>query len=268
MTSAALAVSSHDESVPVAGPPGAGGGGVLSLVRPIAAGRIDVGRVVAHIRHLLGSAEPARVFSQLASIAVPGVADACVIEISERAGHRYRIRQPATLFSGAAQPEPPLTGQRPQHAVTTLAPDAVTVQFASADDGCQSYTGVLTCRWQDDYQPCDADAALLALLVDHATALIDRERLTARIADLQDAAGQDITLPTHQRIAAAVGILMALHHLSAAQAADLLGRAGHHTNKSISGVADIVLRTGAMPEHPHHPTTSELHRVADPPARR
>ncbi len=261
MASVALAVSSnHEESIPDAGIGGAGEG-VLSLVRPIAAGRIDVRRVVTHVRHLLGSAEPVRVFSQLASIAVPGVADACVIEISESAGHRYRIRQPATLLPGSAPAEPPLTRERPQHAVTTLAPDAVTVQFASPDDGCQSYTGVLTCRWQDNYQPCDADAALLALLVDHATALVERERLTARIADLQDAAGQDITLPTHQRIAAAVGILMALHHLSAAQAADLLGRAGHHTNRSITGVADIVLRTGAMPEHGHHPTASEFHQV-------
>ena len=56
-------------------------------------------------------------------------------------------------------------------------------------------------------------------------------------------------LPGHQRVAAAVGILMALHHLTAAQATDLLSRASQHTHQSIRGVADTVLRTGAMPEH-------------------
>ena len=37
-----------------------------------------------------------------------------------------------------------------------------------------------------------------------------------------------------------------------AQAADLLNRASEHTHQSIRGVADTVLRTGAMPDHIHH----------------
>ena len=43
-------------------------------------------------------------------------------------------------------------------------------------------------------------------------------------------------LPGHQRVAAAVGILMALHHLTATQATDLLSRASQHTHQSIRGV--------------------------------
>ncbi len=243
----------------------AGENAMLSLVRTDTAGRIDLGRVATGVRHLLGSTEPARVFSQLASICVPGVADSCVIELSERGGHRYRIRQPADDHpAGGAVPRAG-DGTRPVHAVTTIGPRTAAVQFASPDEGCQSYTGVLCCRWRDGYQPDDADAALLALLVDHATALVERERLTARIADLQDAAGQNITLPTHQRIAAAVGILMSLHHLSAAQAADLLTRASQHTSQTVTRVADTVLRTGAMPEHSHHPTVAEFRRTDSPP---
>ena len=97
----------------------------------------------------------------------------------------------------------------------------------------------------------EADAALLGLLVDHATALVEHERLTARVGELQTPPGNAaLMLPSHQRVAAAVGILMVLHHLTAAQATDLLTRASQHTHLSIRGVPDIVLRTGAMPDHP------------------
>jgi hypothetical protein len=58
---------------------------------------------------------------------------------------------------------------------------------------------------------------------------------------------------SHQRLAAAVGILMVLHHLTAAQATALLTRASQHTHLSIRGVADTVLRTGAMPDNPPRP---------------
>jgi len=89
------------------------------------------------------------------------------------------------------------------------------------------------------------------LLVDHATALVEHERLTARVGELQTPPGNAaLMLPSHQRVAAAVGILMVLHHLTAAQATDLLTRASQHTHLSIRGVPDIVLRTGAMPDHP------------------
>ena len=86
--------------------------------------------------------------------------------------------------------------------------------------------------------------------MDHATALVEHHRLTARVDELQNTTGDGgLMLPGHQRVAAAVGILMALHHLTAAQATDLLSRASQHTHQSIRGVADTVLRTGAMPEH-------------------
>jgi hypothetical protein len=54
---------------------------------------------------------------------------------------------------------------------------------------------------------------------------------------------------------------MALHHLNHAQATDLLTRASQHTHQSIRGVADTVLRTGAMPNHAHHSTELPSHRA-------
>ena len=51
-----------------------------------------------------------------------------------------------------------------------------------------------------------------------------------------------------QRIAAATGVLMALHHLSVAQARHLLDRASDRTHRSLQQVADTVLHTGSLTE--------------------
>ena len=69
-------------------------------------GRIDLLRVTTAVRHLVGSVEPARIFSQLAQVCVPAICDACTIDLVEGAGHHYRIRQPA---------ETPWTGEELGH---------------------------------------------------------------------------------------------------------------------------------------------------------
>ena len=61
---------------------------------PSGAGRVDPSRVTAAVRHMVGSVEPSRVFSELAQVCVPAVADACTIDLVEEGGHRYRIRHP------------------------------------------------------------------------------------------------------------------------------------------------------------------------------
>jgi hypothetical protein len=180
------------------------------------------------------------VFSQLAQICVPAISEGCTIEIVEEGGHRYRIRQPA---------------ESPWRAEELGRGSTVHAEFSSDGAGGPRFSGTLVCAWLGDCRPSAADSALIGLLVDHTTALIEHERLTARVDELQDAAGQGgLMLPGRQRVAAAVGILMALHHLTAGQATDLLTRASHHTHLSIRAVSDTVLRTGAMPEHP--PTAS------------
>ena len=62
-----------------------------------------------------------------------------------------------------------------------------------------------------------------------------------------------LALDGTQRVAAATGILMALYHLSPAQARRLLARAGDRTHRSLREVADTVLRTGALPGHHGRP---------------
>ena len=208
-----------------------------------ATGRINLPWVTSAVRHLVGSVEPARMFSQLAQVCVPAISDACTIDLVEEGGHRYRIRQPAE--------NPPNGGQLDEEELVAKA------DFSSAGAGGPRFSGVLMCTWFDGYRPVDADSALIGLLVDHTTALVEHERLTARVDELQTTPeNAAVMLPSHQRVAAAVGILMVLHHLTAAQATDLLTRASQHTHLSIRGVADTVLRTGAMPDHPHPAATS------------
>ena len=49
--------------------------------------------------------------------------------------------------------------------------------FSSDGAGRPRFSGVLTCTWFDGYRSGDADAALLRLLVDHTTAVVEHERL-------------------------------------------------------------------------------------------
>ena len=61
-----------------------------------------------------------------------------------------------------------------------------------------------------------------------------------------------VALDGAQRIAAATGVLMALHHLIVAQARQLLDRASDRTHRSLQQVADTVLHTGSLTEPRQH----------------
>src|SRR6478735_5995083 len=228
--------------------------------------RVDLGRVLTGLRHLSAAAEPVRVFTDLAAVCVPALCDECVIEIVEQGGHRYRIRRPGpgpahaaaatdrstdpAAIDGGGLGEQIWSGSG---AVVTVSGGSVVARFGNPPGGGPDYTGELVCIWRHGHVPVEADAALVGVLVDHAAALVHRERTTPRVTD-PDVAGQvRLTLDGTQRVAAATGILMALYHLSPAQARRLLARAGDHTHRSLREVADTVLRTGALPGHPDRP---------------
>ena len=125
---------------------------------------------------MVGSVEPSRMFSELAQVCVPAISDACTIDLVEEGGHRYRIRQPA---------------ENPYGARGFVEHDLVAeADFSSDGAGGPRFSGVLACTWFDGYRPGEADAALLGLLVDHTTALVEHERLTARVGELQDRSGE------------------------------------------------------------------------------
>ena len=142
--------------------------------------------------------------------------------------------------------------------MVTVSGESVMARFGNPPGGGPDYTGVLMCTWRHGHVPVEADAALVGVLVDHATALVHRERTTTRVAD-PDVAGQvRLALDGTQRVAAATGILMALYHLSPVQARRLLARAGDHTHRSLREVADTVLRTGALPGHHGRPVDQSV----------
>ena len=220
--------------------------------------RVDLGRVLTGLRHLPAAGEPARVFTELAGVCVPALCDECWIEIVEQGGHRYRIRRPgpgqsahraatngaAAEATGAALGAAAWSGNG---AAVTVSGGSVLARFGNPPGGGPGYTGEMVCIWRRGHLPSEADAALVGVLVDHATALVHRERTTAGVAD-QGGAGQvGLALDGTQRVAAATGILMALYHLSPAQARQLLARAGDRTHRTLREVADTVLQTGALP---------------------
>jgi hypothetical protein len=223
---------------------------VVSPAAPAVAapGRVDLLRVLTGLRHLAGSTEPGRVFAELAEVCVPALCDDVIVDIEEDGGHRYRIRRPGSSPATGAT-----TGDlraEPGAPEIRFMGRSVIVRVGALPGGGPDYTARLFCSWHTGYTPTEADAALVGVLADHATAVVHRERATARLADTDGAHQVGATLGDAQRVAAATGVLMALHHLNPAQARQLLARAGDRTHRSLIDVADTVLQTGGLPAHP------------------
>jgi hypothetical protein len=206
-------------------------------------GRIDVPAAASGLRHLEASPEPVLVFSHLAAVCVPAVCDDVVIDLVEN-GHGYRIRQPAN--APTRQPQHVRSDSGPvlgPHTVT------VTIDAPEPDQSGPGFTGTLLCTWRDGYEPVTADASLIGLMIDHAIALIQRERLTGRVTELADRAQSlSKTLTRNQRIGSAVGVVMALHHVDQAQAMDLLVRISDRTQRDFYDVVEDVVHTHTVPE--------------------
>jgi hypothetical protein len=223
--------------------------------------RVDLGRVLTGLRHLDACTEPARVFTGLAGVCVPALCDECLIQVTEQGRHPYRIRRsgPSAVpdaapitdeeFTAVIDSRGVIMNGLPTGGATVETTDhAVIARFANPPGGGPDYQGVLVCRWHAGHVPGGADAGLVGVLTDHATALVHRERTAAAIPPV-DLAGQVVSaLNATQRIAAASGILMALYHLSPIQARQLLTRASEHTHRPVSEIAETVLRTGTLPE--------------------
>jgi len=208
--------------------------------------RVDLRRVLTGLRHLPGSAEPGRVFAELAAVCVPALCDEMIVDIEEAGHQRYRIRRPGTAGNRSTHDLPEQGGAVGR---ALAKGQSVTVCVTSLPGGGPEFTARLSRTWHPGYSPTDTDAALVGVLADHATAVVHRERTTGQLADSSTAHQVGAALGRVQRVAAATGILMALHHLTATQARQLLARAGDRTHRSLLDVADSVLHTGALPDH-------------------
>jgi hypothetical protein len=243
--------------------------------------RVDLVKVVGGLRHLDASGEPSRVFAGLAAVCVPELCDECVVWISEQGQHPYRIRR----ASGAVPPGRPaildgmltatssggttiLNGSPTGAASVEISDHAVIARFVNPPFfGGPEYCGVIVCRWYTAHRPDDAEAALVGIMVDHATALVQRER-TAGAGPPDQAQSTGSALTAAHRIAAASGILIGLYHLSPRQARQLLARASENTHRPVIDIADTVLRTGALPVDRPDRDTAAAKRSAEEPTTR
>ena len=72
--------------------------------------RVNLQWVLTGLRHLTGSAEPGRVFAELAAVCVPALCDEMIVDIEEAGNRRYRIRRPGTAVIRSSD-ELPATGR-------------------------------------------------------------------------------------------------------------------------------------------------------------
>jgi hypothetical protein len=154
--------------------------------------RVDLGRALTGLRHLRGSPEPGRVFSELAAVCVPAICDEMTIDVSEAGMHPYRIRRPAPSLLGVAAAGPsagPMAAYGSGRVV--LVGSTVTVTVGSLPCGGPDYTARLVGVWHTGYAPTEADATLLEVLADHASAVVHRERTTRGLTDPATAGRRD-----------------------------------------------------------------------------
>jgi hypothetical protein len=129
------------------------------------------------ISGIVCSDEPAVVLSSLARASSPAFSDACAVELSEGTESLFEITFP--LPDEAAVPAYP--GKRWK---------SVTTPFqASSGHGFASFAGVLTHSWAER-DPTEDDAIIARLIVDHALAVLQRERMALALADADDRAAK------------------------------------------------------------------------------
>lgn len=227
----------------------------------------DIAAFLSALRHMIPSIEPAVVFTSLASICAPALADECLVLVEEDGNTTYQISQPLPAARTAPDGVPDWSAasdrtgpDRTEQEITEHWISTPILALPASEE--LNYRGVLVHRWHHGYHPTPTDAALAQVAVDRAVALISQERSADRLhtAELRTAHLQ-IGLETNREIGAAIGILMATHRLSQAQAFDQLRTASQHSHCKLREIADSVVFTGSLDPDlllpgSHHPSIS------------
>jgi ANTAR domain len=185
------------------------------------------------------SDDPAVTFGGLVRACVPDFADSCAVQLSDATGPPFH----ATCPDGALAPD----GSSPKVDHGSR-PDAFlhTPFRVPSRCGYPPYAGVLTFWWTERI-PTDSDAVVADLLVKHAIAVVDRERLMAALGQADDRAAQvALDAICGRTINLATGIVMHQRRLSQQAAEELLRRAAQASGGSLYTVAAQVLRAGSF----------------------
>jgi hypothetical protein len=182
---------------------------------------------------LRGSDDPVVTFGRLARACVPAFADACQVELSDGQEPPFRVRHPAGPCDDPDRAEAQPAGSHP----------ALLTPFrATSRTGYPSYAGVVT-HWWGNRAPAEGDAVIADLMVKHAIALVDRERLLAVVAQAEDrAANLALEAISGRAISLATGIVMHQRGLSQDDAEDVLRRAARTAGSSLPALAGTVVR--------------------------
>jgi hypothetical protein len=236
-------------------------GGAVPLVAP---GDVDAffrhrddvpdGSPAALIRALgllRGSDDPVVTFARLARACVPEFADACQVELSDGKHPPFRISHPACdhVAAGAQLAEPDRVLLTPFRVVSRV--------------GYPSSAGVVS-HWWAGRVPGEGDAVLADLIVKHAIALVERERLLAAVARAEDrAASLALESISGRSISLATGIVMRERGLSPDGAEAALRQAAAASGTAVSVLAARVVRSGALAgDQPGAATVSEIRQPA------
>jgi ANTAR domain len=191
------------------------------------------------IRGIVRSDEPAVVLSSLARSSNPAFSDACAVELSEGTDGLFQVSFP--MPGDAAFPANAGTGLAGASAVPVAGKTVTTAFKAPSGYGYPSFAGVVAHTWTGR-EPAEDDAIIARLLVDHALAIVQQERLAASAARAEDRAAKlAIELITSRAEGEAAGILMAKHQATREEAVRLLRRMSRASQRELHAVAaDVV----------------------------
>jgi ANTAR domain len=179
---------------------------------------------------LVESSEPAVVFTSAVRLCVPLICRYATVTMTESEQQTYAVTWPRNTTDRDHLPS--------TNTVRTL----IDGQPTEAHPG---YRGILTLGL---HSPATTEQAALAeLVVDRATALVHRARLT----DLADRATAravhlEVALASNRDIGVAIGILMSLHKVTRGHAFEALCELSQRTNRKVRDIAVDVIDTGTL----------------------
>jgi hypothetical protein len=193
--------------------------------------------LIRSLSRIRGSEDPVVTFADLASACVPDFADGCRAELSDGIEPDFRTPQPASPHDDRRAGAVRFPGSA-QLLLTPFRADSVA--------GYPSYAGLVTHCW-NNRAPSLTDAAIAELMVKHAIALVDRERLTAAVARAEDrAANLALRAITGSTVTLATGIIMHQNRLPADQAESHLRQVARAAGKQTAQMAAEIVHHGGL----------------------
>lgn len=197
------------------------------------------------MRRLTPAPEPITVFKSLTRAVVPLLCDASSVWISaagQQPSHiSFRVADSDGCEKWTSRDELcPAKPNTADIAATLVGEDTVVIPVEpTIAEGQLPYRGAFTMSFHG-VRPALAHVLIGHLLVERAVALVQREQLVAKAANLHRA------LDSNREIGAAMGILMARHQLTSDQAFDLLRRTSQRAHRKIVAIAADVIETGEL----------------------